>query len=266
MSESIAAPASEQAKRVESTSTRIARLQSQRNRAPGAIATDVSPQTATALDLVQNAIATAEARIVALAGPRQGIATEHIARLLAENVAASGLKTLVIDVAGTIEASLPATIWRPGRPLGEDALVVMPGDFDLLVPAVSTAVRPLFNNRERLQTALDQDFADYDIIIFHLPPVLEAHRGAANPISVARAADAVLLMCATGRTELDDAAKAAEALRQADANLIGTILDDSERVHPGVEMAEFIERIYIIPGPIRRWLAKLCRTSPLLNE
>jgi capsular exopolysaccharide synthesis family protein len=62
------------------------------------------------------------------------------------------------------------------------------------------------------------------LVLFDLPPVLTSD----DVLAFAPYIDAALLVLEDGRTERDDAARAAEMLQAANQNLIGTVLNKSE--------------------------------------
>ncbi|WP_411334082.1 CpsD/CapB family tyrosine-protein kinase [Metabacillus indicus] len=66
---------------------------------------------------------------------------------------------------------------------------------------------------------------DYDLIIFDTPPVLVV----TDAQILSNAVDGVVLVISSGKTELEGAVKAKEALLQSQARIIGTVLNNKKQ-------------------------------------
>ncbi|PLR68017.1 capsular biosynthesis protein [Bacillus sp. UMB0893] len=65
---------------------------------------------------------------------------------------------------------------------------------------------------------------DYDIVLFDTPPVLAV----ADAQILSNSVDGVVLVVSSGRTELESAKKAKELLEQAQAKILGTVLNNKK--------------------------------------
>ena len=249
--------------------TSIAKMVDQNTGAPHHLTDDASgpAHLVVSLDAMQRAIALANARVVAITSPRITSSASEIARLLARNIAASGVKTLFVDATTPHPNAPTASNWMPGEPLSDKELHLATGNEpDRFTLLITPATRPLYNNLTRLQKTLQQDLRTYGSIVISLPPILEPDIKLVNPISVARAADSVFLVCVTGRTLTSDAEVAATSLKSAGVSIIGTVLDNTEKQLPGPEMTALVSRSWLLPRTLRTRLANWLRTSELFNS
>jgi Mrp family chromosome partitioning ATPase len=218
------------------------------------------------LDAIQRTIALANARVVAITTPRSISSSTEISNLLARNIAASGINTLYIDATTPHPHTPIASSWLPGEPITDKELHLSPGNEpDRFTIMVTPTTRPLFNNLTRVQKTLQDDLRAYGSIIINLSPVLDADSKLVSPVSLARAAETVFLVCATGETLASDAAAAAELLRSANVTVGGTIMDNSASLPAGPEMAKRVENTRLLPTGLRTRLAAWLRTSELFK-
>lgn len=163
----------------------------------------------------------------------QGDGKTYIAAKLAQTIAASGKKTLLVD-ADFVDADL--TI-RYGNKNASFAAVIH-GDQDLVASVIDTDLPnlQLLGCEQGVATSADllgcaaaekvcARMADaYDYVIFDTP-ALDAHVDAAI---IASRADATVLVARAHQTKRDTLVAAVEQLKKADAHLIGTVLNDVE--------------------------------------
>jgi Mrp family chromosome partitioning ATPase len=123
-----------------------------------------------------------------------------------------------------------------------------------------------FNNPNRLKKTLRDDLAHYDLIIMTLAPILQIGERQTNSVSLARAADAAFLVCTAEQTTVSEAQEAVAAFKDADVNLAEIIMDNSNIVPPGPEMAAFVEKYLPLPGTLRQRLAIFLRRSEYFND
>lgn len=203
------------------------------------------------------------ARVVALTAPDAGLDVGALAEDLATSLAASDNRVLLIDFEQCRTVEDGTLVWDPRHPIDPSLLVADSAGFDRLTTDVDGRTRPLFNNLPYLMRALGEDLQNYTHIIMNLPPVAHAATGLANPLALARAADAVLLVCASERTLANQAATAANELRAAGAKLVGTVLDDTNNVAIGDSVARSIERFWLLPRGLRQRLGASLRNGDL---
>lgn len=200
------------------------------------------------------------ARVVAITSPRRSPRVDQLARLLCTALANGDLATALIDVGDS--ASSERVVWSPKQTLSQNDFIKDIGGFDRLSIAANETTRPLFNNLAHLRRALDVDLKPLDRIVISLAPVLEGGPLAPSSLSVARAADAVFLMCTAGSTQTADAATAAAQLRAGGANLAGTILDNAEEAAAARQLGRAISQTRLLPASVSSWLARVVIETP----
>lgn len=205
-------------------------------------------------------------RVVAVVAPTSVQDVRPLSRALCASFAAADIKTALIDLdpADAMQDSEPG--WNPGLKLTAIHTQRDAAGYDLVVSRPTAQTRPLFNNLLNFRRALGEDLGAYKSVVINLTPIFEPLDTAPNPIAVARAADAVIVVCGTGRTDAADAAKAVADLTAAGCKVIGTVLDNSEAVHVGQEIADAVEKLRFLPPRVKDGLTAILRSSKLLNS
>jgi hypothetical protein len=72
--------------------------------------------------------------------------------------------------------------------------------------------------------------------------------------------------CTVEQTTVSEAQEAVAAFMDADVNLAGVIMDNSNIVPPGPEMAAFVEKYLPLPDTLRQRLANFLRSSEYFND
>jgi hypothetical protein len=72
--------------------------------------------------------------------------------------------------------------------------------------------------------------------------------------------------CTVEQTTVSEAQEAITAFMDADVNLAGVIMDNSNIVPPGPEMAAFVEKYLPLPDTLRQRLANFLRSSEYFND
>lgn len=149
----------------------------------------------------QIVVANKDCRILGVTSVRVGSGVSLICRRMAKAMAASGAKTLIVNL------SLPA----------ESAAGAVHGRIPSVVPSIhgydvvsgyDPDGNPTFSNALRLSEMLDTDFSTYARIILDLPPVSGETNEAYSPVTLAPVCDRLNVVCVVGtdtRTELHDA-------------------------------------------------------------
>ncbi len=205
-------------------------------------------------------------RVLAVVAPTGAQEVRPLSRALCASFAAADNKTVLIDLdpADATDESDPG--WNPGLKLTTMHTQRDPAGYDLVVSRPTAQTRPLFNNLAHFRRALTEDLGAYKTVIINLTPIFEPRSTAPNPIAVARAADAVIVVCGTGRTDASDATKAVTDLSAAGCKVIGTILDNSEAVQVGLQVADRVEKLNFLPPRLKDGLTTILRTNKLLNS
>jgi Mrp family chromosome partitioning ATPase len=168
-------------------------------------------------------------RIIGLAGMSRRSGVSLIGRSLAKSLAAGELRTLRVDLNPDSDA-VPnphgADGWAPGRSKAQSWIRTTPDGYDVLEVRTTPQTRPLFSNLARLREVFAEEFAEYRRVIVELPPVAESEAGAVNPVAVAGACDAVLLVVVVGRDMRPQVVQAVDALRAAGVRVSGAIANE----------------------------------------
>jgi hypothetical protein len=205
-------------------------------------------------------------RILALTAPSRAQEVKSLSRALCASFAAADVKTALIDLdpEGIVDAADAG--WNPAVKLTAAHTASTSEGYSVVTVRPDAQSRALFNNLQNLKRALAEDLAAYKVIVLNLAPVVEPSPSAPNPVAVARAADAVLVVCGTGRTDSGDAAQAVTALNEAGCKVIGTVLDDTDAGLPGVELADGIDKLGFVPAGLKKRITAALRESRLLNS
>ena len=199
------------------------------------------------------------ARVVAITSPRRSPRVDQLSRLLCAALANGDLATALID-AGDSDSN-ERVVWSPKETLSQEKFIKDIGGFDRLSIKANETSRPLFNNLTHLKRALDVDLKPLDRIVLSLAPLLESRSLAPSALSVARAADAVFVMCAAGSTQTADAAAAVAQLRAGGANFAGSIMDNAEEAAAARAMGRAISRTWLLPAAFSSRLATFVTES-----
>lgn len=213
------------------------------------------------------AITDSKARIVGILSPDQLTKTSPLSAQLAECYAKSGVHTLLIELAenGAADDDDGSGNWAPGDELS-NYIVDCTAGFDRLAARPSETTRPLFNNLDKLRRMMKSDLSAYDTIVVDLGAVLHAGQDSTpNPVAVARACDAVIMLCTTGETKHSDVRNAVTALGTAGVQIGGAVLDDHHSPTLGVEIANSLRRLAARLPIGASWLASLAQRSTFLN-
>jgi capsular exopolysaccharide synthesis family protein len=107
----------------------------------------------------------------------------------------------------------------PGTPLPVVSIASHPNLF--VIPAGTIADRPSDIIGGRLVTLVEELRKVYDLIIIDTPPLL----GFAEPLELARAGDAVLLVARAGKTKISEVAAVLSQLNRISAKTVGIVLN-----------------------------------------
>lgn len=158
----------------------------------------------------------AGARVIGFVAPDAGAGVSTIAATAAEIAARSGGRTLLLDLSQPYTALPADDPWTEREALS--------GGFDRRQARTDRDGALRFNNVGWLRGLLSADEASTDIVILDLPPVAAA-RDRLNPLAAAAACDAVILVCARGRSTPGSVESTAATLRSARVRLAGCILN-----------------------------------------
>ena len=200
-------------------------------------------------------------RVLGFTGPEAGSGVTTLSRMLAEVLARSGVRSLLVDLSRPTEnAGVPAGGDEPWR-----RIVQNESQFHMLVAVPTSDSKFRFNNVAWLRQRLDQELADHDVIVLDLPPLITDRTDLINPVAAAAACDSVLMVCARGRVTRARLKEAVRLLLPAQVNLTGTILNDIDYASPGEEMARTARRFSWLAPKVSRWIERRALGSEMLR-
>ena len=204
-------------------------------------------------------------RVVGITSPQSASGVTSVCEQLARVAGLSGMRTLLLDLTGRAEVAIPASVWQPGIGNAGQSIVRDPAGFDRLVARFTRDDRFKFNNVEGLRLAFAEDLATYDAIIVDTPPVPTNDLEFLNGAAAAAACDGAILLCMSGRVSRTELADAQDALANAQAGLLGIVLNEMQNPTVGSELAREARKLRrYLPG-VSSWLERRARASSILN-
>jgi Mrp family chromosome partitioning ATPase len=206
-----------------------------------------------------------KARVLGVVSPDAGAGVSTLCRMLAESHSRSGSKTLLIDLAQPLDTSEKDESWAPGD--GAKQLIrPAPGGYDVLAARPTTSTRPMFNNIDVLRRMFTDELEAYQAIVVDLPPVLGQDEATVNPLAAARACDAIVLVCMTGKLTQPRLQLTMSSLAAAGVKVGGTVLNDLHNPTLGSELAGQARRLSGLAPRLSAWLERRLRSSEFLNS
>jgi capsular exopolysaccharide synthesis family protein len=177
--------------------------------------------------------------VLLVTSPRPGEGKSSVAANLAAVVAQSGRKVVLVD--GDLRRPQVHRLFVTGNDHGLSSVLTGDASLQQCVQRVDrdrnlallTAGPPPPDpaellTHERLRLALESLAGPSDLVVIDAPPVLPV----ADPIILAQAADATLLVATAGFSDRREWTETVERLRKVDADVIGTVLlRPDSRVH-----------------------------------
>lgn len=204
-------------------------------------------------------------RVVGVTSPQPGSGVTSVANHLARVAALSGARTLLIDLTHEMEPRTFRSAWLPGQGGAGQAVVRHADGYDRIVARFDVSSRLLFNNVQKMREAFGEDLAQYQAIVVDAPPVPTPDTQHINGAAALAAADAALLVCMTGRLSTSDLDAARDALANAQAHLLGLVLNDMQNPTLGTELAREARRLRRFLPRLSGWLERKALGSSLLN-
>lgn len=198
-----------------------------------------------AIESIHQFVNARSARIIGLIGVDHDSGVTSAAEALATRYARGGKRALLIDASGLASSS----------PQAGDEQIEASSSTDDPNGYSRASLRPsadeLLQMRDiaRLKKILRVAFQAYDIIIIDTPPARDVNGHALPATIVAKACDAVLLVCLTANVTRTLIEEACANLRAVDAPLAGVVLNRREQPTLGAEIAREARRF-------RKWLPK----------
>lgn len=170
----------------------------------------------------------AKIRVLGIVGVERGAGVSTLSQMLATGFARADMRALSIDFSSpraAAETSVRATDWSP-KHIAPGAITEHPHGYDLLVAPRKPELCRLFNNVEATKAMFAEQLNDYNVIIADLPPMIREATNGVNSIAIARACDAVVMVCVAGRTKSENIRTALGDLSAAGVQLSGTVMNE----------------------------------------
>jgi hypothetical protein len=139
------------------------------------------------------------------------------------------------------------------------------GEANVVRPLVTASNRGMFDNIPWLRKEFASRQKLHSNIVADLPALLARNPDRLNPISIAAACDAVILVCVRGHTSARQIERARELMDAAGINLAGTVLNELDYVAPAYEMAQAARRILSPTGRFGRRVAERIANAEILR-
>jgi protein-tyrosine kinase len=204
-------------------------------------------------------------RIVGVTSPQPSSGVTSLCEQLAAVASMTGLRTLLLDMTGRAEDTIPTSVWQPGLGNAGQSITRDPAGFDRLVARFTKEDRFKFNNVENLRQAFAEDLAAYDAVIVDAQPVPTTDMGHINGASAVAACDGAILLCMSGRVSRSELVDAQDALANTQVALLGVVLNEMQNPTVGTEIARESARLRRYMPGVADWLERKALKSALLN-
>lgn len=200
---------------------------------PGSLAAEAVRLLRTNVELVRQS---RPLKCLAVTSPEEGDGKSTVASNLAVAMAQSGSRTVLIDAdlrhpdvhkifAVSNERGLTSLLSHPSQHWRTVACATQIGTGLLVIPSGPFLANPAdLLSGDRIATLLAEIRKEADMIIIDTPPMLTV----SDPLIIASTVDGAVLVCRTGRTNLDALGKASATLRSAD-KLIGVVVNSQSK-------------------------------------
>jgi Mrp family chromosome partitioning ATPase len=205
-------------------------------------------------------------RSVGIASPNHQAGVSTLAADLAAITVLSGVSTLFVDLTAKVQPNARDIIWRPGEGGAGQAITRDPRGFDVLTARFDATTRFLFNNVDRLKQSLGEELARYKAVIVDIPALCVADSEHINGSAAAAACDGVVLVCVSGRITRAELSMGTAVLASAQANLLGTVLNDMQCPTLGAEIAREAQRLQPFTPRFANWVSGKALDSSFLNS
>ena len=208
-------------------------------------------------------------RTLAVTSSVSGEGVTTVAEALAKRVEAAGNRALLVELnlfrpELTRRFGVARQNWLPMDSEHKDSAIRVDG-FSLLSAPSSPDAALRFREHAALQTAIERWLSDYDVVVFDTSPLNAVNQGNIPAELVCTACDGSLMVVQAGCTSESSVREAAQRLRDAGANLLGSVVND--RFNPTLP-SELIRETFKVNRYFPRfsaWVRSRIRASALLN-
>ncbi len=205
-------------------------------------------------------------RLVGFTAPKPKSGVTSLCAALAAATAASGLRTLLVDLSQPADERHEKPTWLPGCGHATAAAIPCPPwQFDVLTAHTTSETRDLFNNSAQLRWTLMDELSDYAAIIVDIAPLTPVNHGGIDATSAAAACGNVYLVCASGDVTKDEVSESMTRLHSAGVEVLALILNDVDNPSLGVELAREVLRLKKFAPEWTERIAKKLLANSFLN-
>ena len=224
-------------------------------------------------------------RAIAICAAESGEGVTSLALALAQRQLLAGNSVLVVDLnlyrptltpllsiddtltdatnktAITMEARYNDLLMPPALTINEDNPVVLTG---ITAPNTRESVMKL-RKAGVLELFIEQWLSQYDSVIIDTSPLNRMNAKNIPPERVAAACDAAILMVLAGKTPVASITNAITKLNNAQANLIGSVINDRDNSSLKDELLRETTRLFSRCNWLQKYLSKRLNKSRLLT-
>lgn len=204
-------------------------------------------------------------RVVGVTSPQAASGVTSLCEHLATVASQSGMRTLLLDMTGRAEESVPVSVWQPGLGNAGQSVTRDPAGFDRLVARFTRENRFHFNDVGQLRSAFADDLACYDAVIVDAAPVPTNDVTHINGAAVMAACDGALLLCMSGRVATSELVDTQDALANTQVDLLGVVLNEMQNPSVGSELARQAQKMRRYMPGVATWLERKALGSSILN-
>jgi len=224
-------------------------------------------------------------RVVGLCPAEREAGAAQVAPAIAARAARGGLATVLVDL--TSPPCEGGDGWTPGDGGARSGLRRDPAGFDRLVCRPDPRAAYGLREARLLRRLFEEDLAGHAAIVVEAAPFSEAEAAAVPTAIAAASCDAVLVVCATGRTDETMLAAMMEALKVTDATVAGLVLNEGRPAETAFDLPPVVLRFLRRPavkavlvrfrrrgraigaaarGIVGRWAPRALRGASILRE
>lgn len=209
---------------------------------------------------------------LAIAAAEDGEGVSTLSYALARRCAAIGRKTLLVDFNRRRPSvgqrlAIPARDWLPGAPSAQVAIVQLSRTGLSVLPAPGENIEWLaVRDTPTLHKCFQQWRRRFDCIVADTSPLTVRNQKNFPPESVCAACDGTVLVVLTGRTSETRVQEARHKLADANARLVGAVLNDRYAPALADELLRETRRLDKAMPRLMQKLRAMIRRSTFLNQ
>lgn len=211
-------------------------------------------------------------KTIAFVGVTPKVGTTSIAYAMARRFAASGAKTLLIDlerIGHSISSQLACSQgdWNPETVRGSGAIIPMGRTgLSVLSAPLSKSLHWSFKEQGSIQKMLRDFRKEYDVIILDAGSVMTKQDRSIPAEVVASAADVCAPVILSGKTNEIDISKSQKILEAQGVNLQGFVMNDYQNPPLSEELERTLKRFEKLSPKCVGWGMRVLRNKAFLSQ